>query len=265
MKKILIFNCLFIIFLSCKEKEIKNNNKISESEHLIMSVVWFQKSAELKAIFYQTYAMAKMSLEKNISESKSKKKKAVVLDLDETVLDNSPFEAKCIETGKSFNSKSWKEWVDLSKAEILPGAKDFLFFAKEKNVEVFYISNRKHRDLEATIKNLKKYDLPNADKEHVFLRDGKNTTKKSRRSKVKENFEIVLFIGDNLGDFSEIYENRNEKLAFDIVEKNKNDFGKKFIILPNPMYGEWENAIYGNKKLSNDEKISIRKDVLISY
>lgn len=273
MKKFLALFFSFIFFLSaCTSQKEKNESYCkskkticSKQEHLTMSVLWYQKSAEMKAIYYQTYYLAKLALDKNIVESQSEKKKAIVLDIDETILDNSPFSVKCIETGKAYTPKFWKEWSDLAKANILAGAKDFLNYAKEKNVNIFYVSNRKVNELESTIKNLKKYDLPNVDKKYIFLKE-ETSSKLERRNLILENYEILLFVGDNLTDFSEIYENRDKNLAIDLVEKDKNQFGKKWIILPNPIYGDWENAIYDNSfKLSEEEKNKKRKENLISY
>ena len=93
-----------------------------------------------------------------------------------------------------------------------------------------------------------------------------NTSSKTvRRDLVKENFEIILLIGDNLGDFSEIFEDRSNNFGFDIVEENKAKFGEKFIVLPNPMYGSWENEVLDFKRdLSNEGKYNLRKSHLIN-
>lgn len=83
---------------------------------------------------------------------------------------------------------------------------------------------------------------------------------------VRKNYEIILLMGDNLGDFSQIFEDRSINHGFDTVEKNKEDFGKKFIVLPNPMYGSWEGEIFDNNwNLSDEEKYNIRKSNLIDY
>ncbi len=271
MKKIILLSfVLFFGIVSCQ-----NNNKTNKTntqtkadttnEHLLMSTVWFQKSAEMRAIYYQSYNWAKMIVDKKLSQLNKKQKKAVVLDIDETVLDNSPFEVKCIETDKGYSKKTWNEWAQLSEAKALPGAVNFTNYVKNKGVDVFYISNRSKDELAVTMKNMKKLNFPCVDSSHFLLKTT-TSSKKQRRAIVAKKYKIILLIGDNLTDYSEIYENRNEKLGFDIVDKNKADFGTKFIILPNPMYGEWENAIYGNThKLSKELKNKKLKNCLLSY
>ncbi len=259
---------------SCKRnKEVKDDTKkevlsISNcnlSEHLVLSTLWFQRSAEMRAVFYQTYYFAKLALESNLSkrDTASNKIPVVVFDIDETLLDNSIFEANCIKTGEAYTGEKWKQWSDMCRAKPLPGAIDFLLFVKSKGVKAIYISNRKLGELEATMKNMKKFGFPFVDKDNFYLRTDDNS-KTQRRKLVAEKYDILLYVGDNLTDFSDVYESRNQTLALDIVDANKNDFGTKYIILPNPMYGEWENAIYGySYDLTPQQKDSLRKVNLI--
>ena len=142
---------------------------------------------------------------------------------------------------------------------------EFSQFAKSLNVDVFYISNRSVDELDVTLKNLQKEGFAFADSAHIFLKSS-TSNKKERREKVKENYEIILLIGDNMGDFSEIFEDRTSNYGFDVIEENKDKFGDKFIVLPNPMYGSWEKPILGNKRdLSDEEKYKLRKSELIGY
>ncbi|MBE9468244.1 MAG: 5'-nucleotidase, lipoprotein e(P4) family [Bacteroidetes bacterium] len=268
MKKIIILSLMFFIFVSCQNviKETKTQKKAdTTNEHLLMSTVWFQNSAEMRAIYYQSFNLAKMIVDKSISEVGKSQKKAVVLDIDETVLDNSPFQVKCVKTGQNYSTKTWKEWTSLSKAKALPGAVEFTNYAKNNGVDVFYISNRLEEELDVTMKNMKKLKFSCVDSAHFLLKTTESG-KKQRRANIEGKYKIILLIGDNLTDYSEIYENRNEKLAIDIVDKNSGDFGTKFIILPNPMYGDWEKAIYGNTyKLSKEIKNKKLKDCLLGY
>ncbi len=269
MKKFILLNLLLLfVIVSCQNNTNVTNSQTqadTTNEHLLMSTVWYQKSAEMRAIYYQSYNLAKMIIDERITTLDKNQKKAVILDIDETVLDNSPFEAKCIETDKSYSKKTWNEWTQLSQAMALPGAVDFTNYAKNKGVDVFYISNRSETQLAVTMKNMKELNFPCVDSAHFMLKTSVSS-KKQRRAMVAKDYNILLLIGDNLNDYSEIYEKRNQNLAFDIVDKNKADFGTKFIILPNPMYGEWENAIYGNThKISKELKNKKLKDCLRSY
>jgi len=250
----------------------KNNNNeqpinkgLSPNEYLVMAVLYEQKSAEFKALSYQAYNMAKLMLNNKLKDKTIKKKKAVIVDIDETVLDNSPFEAKCIIEGTSY-PKYWKEWIDMGIAKPMPGAVEFLSYALTKGVETFYITNRNLDNRNITLKNLQIFGFPNADTLHLLTKNDKVGSKEIRRNKVAEKYEIMLLIGDNLADFSAIYDNQTVDKRFSATDSLKNEFGKKFIILPNAMYGDWENAIYNyNFKLSAQEKDEIRKKSLISF
>lgn len=262
MKKVIILVVALAFFSgSCKQKKFDESKS---QDHLIMSVLWYQKSSEMKALYYQCFNWAKLRVEMDVLNNPSGMKKAVVVDIDETMLDNSPFETESITTGKKYSKERWSKWTSMINAKALPGAVEFSKYAESKGVEVFYISNRSVDEFGVTLKNLQKENFAYADSAHLLLKT--NTSSKTiRRDLVKENFEIILLIGDNMGDFSEIFEDRSDNFGFNIVEENKNKFGDKFIVLPNPMYGSWEKAVLDFKKdLSNEEKYNLRKSHLIN-
>mgnify|MGYP002395667128 CR=1 FL=1 len=252
---------LFVFISACHHQ--KNNDPKSQ-DHLIMSVLWYQKATEMQAIYYQCFNWAKIRIDQSLEENENLNK-AVVVDIDETMLDNSPFETRAINTGEGYSRETWSEWTSRANATALPGAVAFSHYAKEKGVEVFYISNRSVKDFDVTLENLKKEGFAYADSSHLLLKS--NTSSKTlRRNKVKKDHEIILLIGDNLGDFSEIFEDRSDNYGFAAVEANKEKFGKKFIVLPNPMYGNWENEVFSNRRdLTNQEKYNLRKESLRGY
>ncbi|UII33078.1 5'-nucleotidase, lipoprotein e(P4) family [Fulvivirga ulvae] len=232
------------------------------SQQLVTSVLWYQKSAEMVAAYLQAYKYAEMLVDSKLKTIRSRLPLAVVLDIDETVLDNSPYEAQLIEKGKTYESATWKLWTDEARAKALPGALEFVNFAKEKGVEIFYISNRKTDELESTIENLKKYRFPDADEKHVILKSS-TSDKTARRGKVSSTHTILVFVGDNLTDYSELYADRGSDMGKELVLKNKEELLYNFVILPNPMYGEWEGAIYNNDySISNELKLQKRQQVL---
>jgi len=254
------------LLINCQTNntELNPNEKLSESEHLVMSTAWFQKSAEMRACFYQAYSLAELRLRQHLENYKGEKPAAVVLDIDETILDNSPFEKRLIDDGTLYTSELWKAWTDKKSAEALPGALEFTQKATEMGVQVIYISNRKVNMLESTIENMKELGFPNADPHFVYLRGmEKSGNKTERREKVMAKYEVLLFIGDNLTDLSEIFSHRNSTLGFKLVDQYQKGFGDKFIILPNPMYGEWEEAIYKNDySIAPEKKRALRKEIL---
>ncbi len=252
------------ILNACKTNVPVAENKINSQEHQVLATLWFNESAEMQTSFIQNYHLAKLMIDKQLLARKEfTKKPAVILDLDETVLNNGAYQYKLIVTQKAYTFETWTEWVNLARARALPGALDFTNYAKNKGVEVFYISNRQAPDhLDATIKNLQILNFPNANKEHIFLRTT-TSNKTERRNKVSEKHEIILLIGDNLTDFSEIFANRRDDMGKTIVEKNKALFGTKYIVMPNPMYGEWTKTIYKNSyKWSPTQLDSLRKAMI---
>ncbi len=226
---------------SCTKEPAIQPKKTNSSEYMLLSTAWYQLSAEQKALYHQAYNIAKMRVDQ-IAAKKHNKKPAVVLDIDETVLDNSPYQGWCIENDKTFTDSSWNRWVRKEKAEALTGAKDFTTYATKKGVEVIYISNRHVSQLQSTINNLKEKGFPNASAKYILLKDS-TSNKSYRRDKVSEKYEIALLMGDNLGDFDHLYDNRNNQNAHKVLQKQKELYGKKFIVLPNPMYGKWERPI----------------------
>lgn len=212
-------------------------------EHLLQAVSWYQHSAEMKALYYQCFNQAAMILKKGYGLPEEKQQ-AVVLDIDETVLDNSPQSAQQLIDDVAFNDKMWDEWCKLSSADALPGAVEFTKLADQLGVEVFYISNRSIHLLDATLTNLQKCGFPNADSAHVLLKTN-SSSKDGRRESVEASHEIVMLIGDNLGDFDGMFDERQGGSANQIVDENRILFGTRFILLPNPIYGSWENPFRG--------------------
>lgn len=257
---ILLISVLFII--SCNKGE-KQEEK-ADNDHLLMATAFQQLSPEYKAITLQSYKLAKYKLQGILLFNDSVNNKAIVLDIDETVLDNSPFQAKCIIENTNY-PKYWNEWVAKEDAKLVPGVKEFLNYADSTGFEIFYISNRKHKHLQATINNLKKHKLPKADSSHILLRK-ETSSKTERRKKVSEVYEIALLIGDNLNDFSGEFEIEENGKRIAKVFEMKDNFVDKFIILPNPMYGEWEGALLnGNYDYSKYERDSVLISKLESF
>lgn len=273
-----IFSLILICVLpACSQnKNIQADKKANEtccskSEYLTQAVLWFQKSPEMQALYLQSYNNAKKALAFNISHKAFPgKKNAVVLDIDETVLNNAPYEGWLIINDKEYSDSSWNEWVNESKAEPLPGTADFLNYAQKAGCEIFYVSNRKKdTQLEQTIQNLKKYNLPFADENHVLLKTKEDTTlsgrstKEKRRSVIENKFncEILLLVGDQLPDFNNVFDISNNATSgqvTDSVNKYRDLFGSRYIVIPNPMYSDWLNTIVRGSD-RNDSCLHVQK------
>ncbi len=126
----------------------------------------------------------------------------------------------------------------------------FLKYAADQGVEVFYISNRKAHLQDITLQNLQAHGFPNADAAHLMLRTS-GSDKTERRNKVNQNYDIVLLFGDNLGDFSHLFDVKDTKTRQRLTQEMHQEWGKKFIVLPNPTYGTWLNALNKAAKEQN--------------
>ncbi len=249
-----------ITLLSCNQL-VNNNN-----EYKIQAQVWTQNSAEYRALCYQAFNAAKINLDLFFLNKKEfDKPLAIITDVDETVLDNSPYDGKLILNNISYNRESWVFWGNLEKAEAIPGSLEFLHYASEKNVEIFYISNRYAEQLEATVNNLEKLGFPDAKKSNVLLRND-SRSKSERRKSVYDKYKVIMLIGDNLADFNDEFEIKLSEERTNYTDELSNDFGTRLIVLPNPNYGDWEsNGIYEGMNYNNLQKDSARKAKIKSY
>jgi 5'-nucleotidase (lipoprotein e(P4) family) len=149
-----------------------------------------------------------------------------------------------------------------AQAEAIPGALEFLTYAKDKGVEIFYVTNRKVVGYEGTAKNLATLGFPDVDEKHLLLRTD-TSDKQPRRDIVLADYEVAFLMGDNLNDFESVFAKKSVADRFTLVDDRKAKWGSKFIVLPNPTYGEWEGAVYNyNWGASAAEKDQMRKELL---
>ncbi len=230
---------------------------------MMMNVLWHQTAAEYRALCYQAYNVATEKLQLAL-KNKSDKPLAVVVDVDETILDNSPYNAGNI-IGKLNYPDDFYRWVDNAECQPVPGALDFLKFAAKNKVEIFYITNRRERGKEGTLENLNKLGFPNATEETVLCKTDKSS-KQPRRDTVLKDHEIALLIGDNLLDFDDVFKAETFEERNLAVDKNRDKFGNKFIIIPNVMHGEWLKMINRpEREMTENEKLVHRKNLLKSF
>lgn len=257
------------ILQSCKDSSAFNKSsnddpELSSSDYLTMAVLYQQTAAEYRALCYQAFNVAKYQLDQNLKIMGLQKQQAIVIDIDETVLDNSPHEAKCI-LNNTLYPAYWEDWINTSSAEAVPGAVDFLKYAESKRIEIYYITNRAEKYREQTLRNLKVLGFPNAEDKYLMLKTDESS-KKGRRDKVSETNKIIMLIGDNLNDFSEVFEKKSVAERFELTDEMKTEFGKHFIVLPNAMYGEWEGALYNyDYSQSSAQKDKLRRKNLIDF
>jgi len=241
----------------------------AQNTYLEGAVLWQQTSGERRALSYQAFTLARMMLDRDvIMNRRNRKPRALIVDVDETILDNSRYEGMLLKNRVNYNQKDWTEWINRAEAEAVPGAVEFLRYASSRGVQVFYLTNRNDIQKAGTVINLKKLGFPNVDDQTLLVQtDPKNSSKETRRQSVGAKYRIVLLMGDDLNDFARVFED-SKTVASRVAaaDQFKDEFGKRFIVLPNPMYGNWESAIYGyNFKLTEEEKAAKRKSRLKSY
>ena len=265
MKKCFII--VAMLFISCKS--VKQPQSVSPAQNItangkLLASLFQQRAAEYKALCFQAYNMARIRLDEALLQQQFKPL-AIVTDIDETVLDNSPYDVKQSLLGSDYEQKSWEAWTALAKADTVPGARSFLKYAASKDVRIFYLTNRAETERKGTLANLVQFDFPDAVTEQLILKDSVSS-KERRRLAIAAKYQIIMLIGDNLGDFSNLFDKKSSDERSSNAVSNASEFGKRFIILPNPVYGDWEMSLYKyNYGLTPVQKDSVIKSVLKSY
>ncbi|MEK6629668.1 MAG: HAD family acid phosphatase [Acidobacteriota bacterium] len=219
-------------------------------------MLWFRTAVEYRAGTVQAYRLAMAQLDRALAdpswsaaleqgEGAASKPTAVILDVDETMLDNSEFEARNARTGAAYSEERWGAWCRELKAGAIPGALEFTRAAQAKGVTVFYVTNRDRTLEDATRQNLAAMGFPLDPSRDTVLTKGErpewSSEKSSRRQLVAQDFRILLLVGDDFGDFiAGARSTLDARRA--LTEQHGAMWGTKWIVLPNPMYGSWKTA-----------------------
>jgi 5'-nucleotidase (lipoprotein e(P4) family) len=265
-KSIIIFTAIFF-FSSAQSQDSAAHpfSHLNETWLKEFPVLFQQTAAEYRALCYQAFNIAKLRINEIPAENFKKEKLAIITDLDETILDNSYVYGKLIKENKDYSDAEWIDWTNGSAATGVPGAVVFLQWAHQKGLTIFYISNRDTSEVSTTLINLQKLHLPNADTSHMLFLSN-TSSKEVRRQIVMAEDNVVMLLGDNLNDFMQMFEKKPIDSRKEAVDNEKEEWGKKFIVLPNAMYGEWENALYNfHYDLNEAQKEAIRRQLLKGY
>jgi acid phosphatase len=243
------------------------------THELLDSVLWAQTAVEHDAAYEQAYRQARAMLDRARKDKTwtaaieqvrdyQRLPPAVVLDIDETILDNSPVEAAVARRGGAFDPALWDAWVRQERATPLPGALAFTRYAASQHVAVIYLTNRNASEKDVTRRTLARlgFPLPEGD-ETIYCRGDRpewDNEKSTRRAAVARRYRILLLIGDDLGDFLPGVRTTPEQRRR-LAAPYLNRFGERWILLPNPMYGTWENALYVSDTPLNDAEQLRRK------
>jgi 5'-nucleotidase (lipoprotein e(P4) family) len=247
-------------------------SNVSTHENL-NAVVWMQTALEYEASAIQAYRLAQMQLDAALSNpawtaaieqtaDASKLPPAVIVDVDETVLDNSYYQARMIRDRTEYSSETWDPWVQEARATAIPGAIEFTKYAASKGVTIFYVTNRTAKIEDPTRKNLTALGFPLTENVDTILTRGERpewqaSGKGPRRTYVARDYRILLLIGDDLGDFvtdaAGTVAERKAKTA-----PQEDWWGRRWIMIPNPSYGSWGRAVIGGSK----DPIAAKRGVL---
>lgn len=232
------------------------------------AVLWVQQAQEYRALATQTWRMAAATLDRALADpqwtallpgegaelQQPGLKPAVIVDIDETVLDNSPYQARLVLDGKSYKEESWAEWVAEKRARPVPGALDFARAASARGVTLIYISNRTEQMKADTLHNLRAAGFPVAD-DGVYLGMGVDVPgctrphedKGCRRIKVASQYRVLMQVGDQITDFGQPRSNDNADRDA-LLAGHPGWLGERWFMLPNPTYGGYESAAVGNRR-----------------
>ena len=245
----------FLMLLSCNTSDESTIAKCNQ-DHSIQATYWYQSAAENAALYHQGFNIAKDRIDE-IAKMKHTKKPAVVLDIDETIIDNSFFQAESIREKLPYSKERWNNWVKKEVATAVPGAIRFIEYALEKNVTVIFITNREESVRESTLRNLAAIGFPVLPNENYLFRTTVSD-KTERRAIMAEKYELLLFMGDNLSDFSAVFDDRSVNNGFGAVEENSDQFGRNFIVFANPTYGDWQKELLTNGDESCTDKKMVK-------
>ena len=224
------------------------------------ATLWMQSSAEYAATARGIYAAARRALDLALDDPTwnalpadeflagfEARPPAIIVDADETMIDNSAFQARAVIEDAGFSHEHWLEWVGAEKATALPGAIDFANYVAERGVTIFFVTNRDAPDeVEATVSNLRKLGFPiAADGSNVMLRGdarAPDREKGERRRLINRNYRVLLLLGDNLSDFLDGV-NADVATREARMAPYADWWGVRWFMLPNPTYGSWPNAV----------------------
>jgi acid phosphatase len=254
----------------------------SPADDNLNAVAWTQTAVEHDLILREIYRVAQEKLAAAVADRSwdalphaeratdpKNLPPAVILDVDETVLDNSPYQARLIRDGGEYNEFTWAQWCKQADAKALPGAVTFTRYAAAHGVTVFYLSNRA-KDLDAvTLANLRNAGFPVAGPDSflglgTFVKGCEQigSEKGCRRKLIGERYRVLMQFGDQIGDFVDVLANTPAGRAA-AVESYADWFGERWFVLPNPTYGSWEPALFNNDwTLSRDKRDAAKRSAL---
>lgn len=252
---------------------------VRDTHEMLNAVLWIQTSAEYRYLCEGAYAAARDNLDKALADPTwtaaleqtgdfSKLPPAVILDIDETVLEHSGYQAELVKRGISSNSRAWREFVQQYKMPPVPGALDFIKYARSRGVTVFFVTNREPELKEGTRRNLKELGVDLSEAPDTLLvagEQGWTSDKSARRAFISRSHRILVQCGDDFGDFLAGAGNTPER-RYELAGEHREWWGRRWFILPNPLTGSWTVAVTrGASPMSEAESLEYRRSLVKGY
>lgn len=208
---------------------------------------WSRNSAEHAAVYAQTYRAATTRLEA-LAAGREPGTWAVSADADETLVDNSLYQVEIAQRGETYSPETWGAWVARAEAPALPGTTAFASRVRELGGVFAVVTNRRPDECRPTADNLRSVGI----EFDILMCRGDDGEKESRWAALTDGtagqwpevqlggdsapgpVEIIMWLGDNIGDFPDL----DQQVRF--KKGQLKDFGDRFFVLPNPMYGSWD-------------------------
>lgn len=248
---------------------------------LLLATLWTQRAVEYKGNALTVYALARIRLDEALADKAwtaapgeqsgdyQALPPAIILDVDETLLDNSLYQVWMMKNNQSFSTKTWNQFCAAQVSTAIPGALEFVKYADSKGVKVFYITNRDATTEKDTRENMQKLGFPMGGNVDTFLMQNEKPewagAKSTRRAVVTRDYRVLLNIGDNFGDFDDRYRTSEAERA-KAFEADMRYWGKQWLMIANPTYGSFDTAPFGHDfKKSREDQRKAKWDVLESW
>lgn len=258
-----------MMFLQAKKASVTGDFR---KESYINGIV-YQLSAEVRGLQQQAYDLAKIRLDEKLEKRDSYTKPlAIISDIDATLMDDATYMADIVLRDGHWDNGPWDYYYDAvgsTGCNPLPGAVEFCQYVASQGVEVFYITNRDWDQLDRTVEQLKRQGFPNADEAHIQVMNTEGSSNKTeRRENVLKTHEVLLYMGDNIGDFTADFIRENGPVFrsdMAIADDYKDRWGSDWIVFPNATYGDYVGAVWYNDKESNASQRAEKIRELLDY
>jgi len=218
---------------------------------LLWAVAWKQTAAEFGALCHQAYSLARLRVDMALAAGRgAERPPAIIADMDDTIIHAGSYWGYLVNEGMDFfDDALWDRWLPENLVTAVPGALTFMRYCESAGVEVFYVTSRDQGDrtYEYALGQLRHLGFPYADESHLTVyRDTSN--KMPTRDKVAISHDLLLMLGDNLNDYKRDYYVADIDERYALMERDRDDYGVEFILLPNPTDGHWVRAIFGESE-----------------